>query len=101
MFASPIFSCVIRVSDSTAGFESGIHYGLWAGPEFAKMIQDHNAPIKKFPHRVQKCHQREFDFPLDPEKLQLACRKNRAFLRVRRRRASYVESVSGLTFGYF
>jgi hypothetical protein len=32
------------------------------------MIQDHNALIKKFPHRVQKVYQREFDFPFDPEK---------------------------------
>jgi hypothetical protein len=32
------------------------------------MIQDHKAMIKKFPHRVQKGHQREFDFPFDPEK---------------------------------
>ena len=44
------------------------HYGLWAGPGFAKLIQDHNAMIEKFPHRVQKGHQREFDFPFDPEK---------------------------------
>jgi arylsulfatase A-like enzyme len=42
------------------------HYGLWAGPGFAKMIQDHNALIKKFPHRVQKVYQREFDYPFDP-----------------------------------
>jgi hypothetical protein len=44
------------------------HYGLWAGPGFAKMIQDHMAMIEKFPHRVQKAYQREFDFPFDPEK---------------------------------
>jgi arylsulfatase len=43
------------------------HYGLWAAPGFGKMIQDHNALIKKFPHRVQKGFQREFDFPFDPE----------------------------------
>ena len=43
-------------------------YGLWSGPGFAKLIQDHNAMIEKFPHRVQKGHQREFDFPFDPEK---------------------------------
>jgi len=30
------------------------------------MIQDHNALIKKFPHRVQKVYQREFDYPFDP-----------------------------------
>jgi arylsulfatase A-like enzyme len=44
------------------------HYGLWAGPGFAKMIQDHMAMIEKFPHRVQKSRQKEFDFPFDPEK---------------------------------
>jgi hypothetical protein len=32
------------------------------------MIQDHQAMIKKFPHRVQKDRQREFDRPFDPEK---------------------------------
>jgi len=32
------------------------------------MIQDHNAMIEKFPHRVLKARQREFDFPFDPEK---------------------------------
>jgi hypothetical protein len=44
------------------------HYGLWAAPGFGKMIQDHNAMIEKFPHRVQKAYQREFDVPFDPEK---------------------------------
>jgi arylsulfatase len=44
------------------------HYGLWAMPGFGKMIQDHMAMIKKFPHRVQKGFQREFDSPFDPEK---------------------------------
>ncbi len=43
-------------------------YCLWAAPGFAKMIQDHMGMIKKFPHRVQKSFQREFDFPFDPEK---------------------------------
>jgi len=42
------------------------HYGLWAGPGFGKMIQDHKQMIKKFPHRVQKAYQREFDYPFDP-----------------------------------
>jgi arylsulfatase A-like enzyme len=45
-----------------------VRYGLWSGPGFKKMIQDHNAMIEKFPHRVQKSHQREFDVPFDPEK---------------------------------
>ena len=44
------------------------HYCLWAGPGFGKMIQDHQAMIKKFPHRVQQGYQREFDFPFDPER---------------------------------
>lgn len=43
-------------------------FTLWAGPGFGKMIQDHKAIIKKFPHRVQKSHQVEFDVPFDPEK---------------------------------
>ncbi len=43
-------------------------YCLWAAPGFAKLIQDHMAMIKKFPHRVQKVHQRAFDIPFDPEK---------------------------------
>ena len=43
-------------------------YCLWALPGFGKLIQDHKAMIKKFPHRVQKAYQREFDFPFDPEK---------------------------------
>ena len=43
-------------------------YCLWAAPGFGKMIQDHKVMIEKFPHRVQKAYQREFDFPFDPEK---------------------------------
>ena len=42
-------------------------YCLWASPAFIKLIQDHMAMIEKFPHRVQKSYQREFDFPFDPE----------------------------------
>ena len=42
-------------------------YCLWAGPGFGKMIQDHRAMIERFPHRVQKVYQREFDYPFDPE----------------------------------
>ena len=42
-------------------------YCLWAAPGFAKLIQDHMAMIAKFPNRVQKSHQREFDVPFDPE----------------------------------
>jgi arylsulfatase A-like enzyme len=45
-----------------------VRYGLWAGPGFKKMIEDHQALIKKFPHRVQKSYQRKFDRPFDPEK---------------------------------
>ncbi len=43
-------------------------YCLWAAPGFGKLIQDHLAMIKKFPHRVQQSRQREFDYPFDPEK---------------------------------
>ena len=45
-----------------------VHYGLWAAPGFGRLIQEHNAMIERFPHRVQKAHQREFDYPFDPEK---------------------------------
>jgi len=43
-------------------------YCLWAAPMFGKLIQDHQAMIEKFPHRVQKAYQAEFDYPFDPEK---------------------------------
>ena len=43
-------------------------YCLWAAPLMSKMIQDHNAMIEKFPHRVQTAYQRDFDFPFDPQK---------------------------------
>jgi arylsulfatase len=43
-------------------------YCLWAAPGFGKLIQDHMAMVERFPHRVQKGFQREFDFPFDPEK---------------------------------
>jgi hypothetical protein len=68
MGASPILSCINRVSDSTTGFEDEVYDGLWSGPGFKKTIQDHMAMIEKFPHRVQKSRQKEFDFPFDPEK---------------------------------
>ncbi len=42
--------------------------GYWVDSGFKKMIQDHQALIEKFPHRVQKACQREFDRPFDPEK---------------------------------
>jgi hypothetical protein len=50
--------------------EGEIYNGLWSGPGFKKMIQDYNALIEKFPHRVQKNYQREYDLPFDPEKQQ-------------------------------
>ena len=48
-------------------FPDEVRYGLWSGPGFKKMIQDHNALIEKFPHRELKAYQREFDYPFDPE----------------------------------
>ena len=33
-----------------------------------KMIQDHNPLIEKYPHRVQKAYQHEFDYGFDPER---------------------------------
>jgi len=47
-----------------------VRYGLWSGPGFKKMIQDHNALTEKFPHRIQKASQREYgpsDHGFDPE----------------------------------
>jgi arylsulfatase len=52
-------------------FVDEVRYGLWAGPGFRKMIEDHNAMIEKFPHRVQKGYQREYresEHGFDPEK---------------------------------
>lgn len=53
--------------DPSERFPDEVRYGLWSGPGFKKLIQDHNALIEKFPHRVQKAYQREFDLPFDPE----------------------------------
>ncbi|MDJ0902698.1 MAG: sulfatase-like hydrolase/transferase [Xenococcus sp. MO_188.B8] len=44
-----------------------VRYGLWSGPGFKKMIEDHKKMIERFPHRVQNSYQREFDYPFDPE----------------------------------
>jgi len=57
--------------DPSERFPDEVRYGLWSGPGFKKMIQDHNALIAKFPHRVQKGYQREYgpsDHGFDPEK---------------------------------
>ncbi len=54
--------------DPSERFPDEVRYGLWSGPGFKKMIQDHMALIEKFPHRVLKAYQREFDYPFDPEK---------------------------------
>ena len=35
-------------------------------PGFGKLIQDHKAMIKKFPHRVQVRYQVDFEFSFDP-----------------------------------
>ena len=43
-------------------------YGLWAVPGFKKMIEDHLKMMEKYPNRVQKSYQRDFDRPFDPEK---------------------------------
>lgn len=54
--------------DPSERFPDEVRYGLWSGPGFKKMIQDHHELIEKFPHRVQMARQREFDFPFDPVK---------------------------------
>ena len=57
--------------DPSERFPDEVRYGLWSGRGFKKMIQDHNALIAKFPHRVQKAYQREYgpsDHGFDPEK---------------------------------
>ena len=63
-----VFSFFNLYHDPAERFADEVRYGLWTGPGMRKMIQDHKALIERFPHRVQKAHQREFDFPFDPEK---------------------------------
>ncbi len=64
----PHHNCYNLHHDPAERYPDLSRYCLWAAPGFGKMIQDHQALIKKFPHRVQKAQQREFDFPFDPEK---------------------------------
>jgi len=44
-----------------------VEIGLWAGPAFTKLIQDHKVMIEKFPHQVQKAYNADFDYPFDPD----------------------------------
>ena len=45
-----------------------VEIGLWAGPAFQKIIQDHIKMIEKFPHqKAQLGHKVEFDYPFDPD----------------------------------
>jgi arylsulfatase len=64
----PHHNCYNLLHDPAERFPDFAHYCLWAAPGFSKMIEDHNALIAKFPHRVQKAHQRDFDSPFDPER---------------------------------
>ena len=64
----PHANCYNLHHDPAERYPDLAKYCLWAAPLFAKLIQDHKAMIEKFPHRVQKAYQREFDFPFDPEK---------------------------------
>ena len=64
----PHANCYNLHHDPAERYPDLAKYCLWAAPLFAKLIQDHNAMIEKFPHRVQKAYQREFDYPFDPEK---------------------------------
>ena len=48
-----------------------VEIALWAGPAFKKILQEHMAMIKKFPHHVQKpVPNAEFDYPFDPDPTQ-------------------------------
>ena len=64
----PHRNCYNLQHDPGERYPDMVRYCLWAAPGFGKMIQDHNAMIEKFPHRVQTSHQRDFDVPFDPEK---------------------------------
>ncbi len=67
----PHANCYNLYHDPGERYPDLSRYCLWAAPGFAKMIQDHMALIKKFPHRVQKAYQREYgesDHGFDPEK---------------------------------
>ena len=65
---TPHHNCYNLYHDPGERYPDLSRYCLWAAPSFGKMIQDHMAMIEKFPHRVQKAYQREFDRPFDPEK---------------------------------
>jgi arylsulfatase len=67
----PHSNCYNLYHDPGERFPDMVRYCLWAAPGFGKMIQDHMALIKKFPHRVQNAHQMEYgatDPGFDPEK---------------------------------
>ncbi len=63
-----VFSFFNLYHDPAERFVDEVRYGLWTGPGMRKMIQDHEAMIQQFPHRVQKGYLRELDRPFDPEK---------------------------------
>ena len=57
--------------DPAERFADEVRYGLWSGPGFKKLIEDHNAMINKFPHRIQNDYMRDYgesDPGFDPEK---------------------------------
>jgi len=67
----PHANCYNLYHDPGERFPDMVRYCLWAAPGFGKMIQDHMALIKKYPHRVQGAYQREYgetDHGFDPEK---------------------------------
>ncbi len=52
-------------------FPNMVEIALWAGPAFTKILQEHMAMIKKFPHHVQKTvPNAEFNYPFDPDPTQ-------------------------------
>jgi len=54
--------------DPAERFPNEAQNGIWAGPGITKLIQEHMAMIKKYPHREPpKGYYRDFDRPFDPE----------------------------------
>jgi arylsulfatase len=67
----PHANCYNLYHDPGERYPDVVRYCLWAAPGFMKMMQDHMALIKKYPHRVQGAFQRDYgdsDYGFDPEK---------------------------------
>jgi len=53
--------------DPAERFPNEIQNGMWAGPGFMKLIQDHKMLMMKYPNREMQIYQEEFDRSFDPE----------------------------------